>query len=202
VPLRIDHRVLRRSEPIPTPAPPAPVIPTLPVAAARTPEPPVAAEPRRNPPRSAPSMTSTVRKRRPRRRLVVGLVALVALVAVGTTTFLFRPTTPGTGAPGGRTASTDGTVRIWNTVTGKVVGMPPSGRARSVQTVAFNRDGTRLVAAGDDGAVRSWDAATGQQIGALQTSPGVTDLTVTFNPHGTRLASVNSAGTVQLWALS
>ena len=66
------------------------------------------------------------------------------------------------------TADGDGTVRLWNPVTGQPVGAP-SSRHRphgGVNAVAFSPDGKLLATADDDGRVRLWNPVTGQPVGA------------------------------------
>ncbi|MET8623868.1 hypothetical protein ABZW30_08975 [Kitasatospora sp. NPDC004669] len=65
------------------------------------------------------------------------------------------------------TSGDDGTVRVWDMVTGEQVGEPligPGSRVRAVATAVV--DGRTLaVSGGDDGTVRRWDLAAGQQVG-------------------------------------
>ena len=64
-------------------------------------------------------------------------------------------------------AGSDGTVRLWNPVTGQPVGAPLHATAQAgVFGVAFSPDGKLLATAGDDGTVRLWDPVTGQPVGA------------------------------------
>ncbi|MFJ9844851.1 WD40 repeat domain-containing protein [Kitasatospora sp. NPDC101155] len=65
------------------------------------------------------------------------------------------------------TSGDDGTVRVWDAVTGEQVGEPlieHGSRVRAVATAVV--DGRALaVSGGDDGTVRRWDLATGEQVG-------------------------------------
>jgi WD40 repeat protein/transcriptional regulator with XRE-family HTH domain len=99
-------------------------------------------------------------------------------------------------------ASGDGTVRLWDRVTGRPVGAPlhvhasPGGVA-----VAFSPDGTLLAgASGGDNTVRLWSTVTGRPVGALLRATARTGMYgVAFSPDGTLLASGGGDGLVRLW---
>jgi WD40 repeat protein len=103
-------------------------------------------------------------------------------------------------------ADSDGTVRLWDPVTGQALAAPlrvVSSQGGSVSAVAFSPDG-RLLATGEDGpggGVRLWDPVTGQPVGAplhaASSAFGVYGLA--FSPDGKLLASADGDGTVQLW---
>jgi WD40 repeat protein/predicted Ser/Thr protein kinase len=75
------------------------------------------------------------------------------------------------------------------------------GHTALVYSVAFSKDGHRLVSASSDRSVRVWDVPTGQCVAVLQ---GHTDevLTATFHPNGTRVASGGRDRAVWLWDLA
>ena len=96
----------------------------------------------------------------------------------------------------------DGTVRLWNTATGRPVGVPLQASAQNgVSAVAFSPRGTLLASAGRDGTVRLWNTATGQPVGtpihATSARYGVNG--VAFSRDGTLLASADGDGYVRLW---
>ena len=83
--------------------------------------------------------------------------------------------------------SQDGTVRIWDPVSGASM-RTICGRNRMC-AVAWAGDGTRLAASGRDGLLKCWDVATGRELWSLPpNSEGVT-LTVAWSPDGTQLAT-------------
>ena len=65
--------------------------------------------------------------------------------------------------------------------------------------MAFSRDGTKLVSAGDDATVRDWDVASRRAIGSPMRGHAGTITAVTFSPGGDLVASAGSDGTVRLW---
>ena len=97
------------------------------------------------------------------------------------------------------TASTDGTVRLWDPATGQAHGPPLTGDNSRVWGVAFSPDGRLLATAGADQTVRLWDPTTGQPHGPPLT--GHTDgiNAVAFSPDGRQLATGGSDQMVRLW---
>ena len=59
------------------------------------------------------------------------------------------------------TAGSDGTVRVWNAVTGEQLQAMTDHRG-SVWSVAYNGSGDQIATAGSDGTVRLWNPATGE----------------------------------------
>jgi WD40 repeat protein len=103
---------------------------------------------------------------------------------------------------GGRlaSASKDGTVRVWETASGREV-LNLEGHAGEVRGVVFRPDGRQLASAGEDRTVKLWDAATGKN---LQTLPGHTGAVggVAYSPDGQHLASASTDQTVKVWDLA
>jgi WD40 repeat protein len=96
----------------------------------------------------------------------------------------------------------DGTVRLWDTRTGRLVGRPLT-HGGEVWSVAFNHDGRRLASGGRDGVVKLWDTVSGDPVG-VPLRHGASVWGVAFSPDGTLLASAGgdvggSYGTVRLW---
>lgn len=71
------------------------------------------------------------------------------------------------------------------------------GHERDVTSVAFSRDGTRIVSGSEDNTVKVWDARSGK---ALLTLRGHTDnvISVAFSPDDKRVVS-GSKGILKVW---
>ncbi|MCF3132470.1 WD40 repeat domain-containing protein [Streptomyces olivochromogenes] len=95
------------------------------------------------------------------------------------------------------TASSDGTVRLWNPATHKLIGQL-TGHQDAVHAVAFSPDGTLLATAGHDRTVRLWNPATHEPIGQPLTGHQGTILAVAISPDSTLLATAGH-DTVRLW---
>lgn len=117
--------------------------------------------------------------------------------------------------PNGRLASAggDGTIRIWDVVTGEQLDSPlrpttltdksiifNDGAIRVVRNVAFSPDGELVAAAYWDGTVALWEPVKRQLVHVFE---GHTNCAhnVAFSPDGKRLASASWDGTVRLWDL-
>ncbi|MFD5081683.1 hypothetical protein ACFWOG_03465 [Kitasatospora sp. NPDC058406] len=109
------------------------------------------------------------------------------------------------GTPRLATGSHDGTVRVWDPVTGTQIGEPLTGHTDWViaMTAFAAPDGTpRLATGGSSGTVRIWDPATGTQIGEPLTghTDWVRSVAAFAAPDGTpRLATGGSDKTVRIW---
>ncbi len=94
------------------------------------------------------------------------------------------------------TASTDGTVKLWDLGTGKEI-CTLRGRAYGFGDcrLGYNRDGTRLVSVGVDG-IRMWDTATKR---IVPTFKGHQEYlrAVAFRPAGQRIAILNDDSIMQ-----
>jgi WD40 repeat protein len=88
-------------------------------------------------------------------------------------------------------ASTDGTVRLWNPRISQDV-QTLKGATRSVNAMVFSQDGTLLASALEDGTVKLWNPHTLEEHTRSVRA-------MAFSQDGTLLASASSDGTVMLW---
>jgi WD40 repeat protein len=116
------------------------------------------------------------------------------------------PVWPGAAATGRvvlASGTDDGTIRIWNTSTWRILGELPgaAGAVRSLCTVAAGPTGPILAAAGDDGTIRLWNplSATAGPVLAGHTGPVTALCTLTTPAGSVLLASGGADGTVRLW---
>jgi WD40 repeat protein len=96
-------------------------------------------------------------------------------------------------------ASSDRTLRMWNTITGKPEGGAWIGHTNELTSVAFSPDGKRVVSASRDNTVRLWDAATGQPLGAPWIGHTYHVNDIAFSPDGTRVVSASGDSTLRMW---
>ncbi|KAI9773775.1 MAG: hypothetical protein M1839_002008, partial [Geoglossum umbratile] len=94
-------------------------------------------------------------------------------------------------------ASSDGTVRLWETATGSCHSTL-EGHSGWVNAVAFSPDGQLVASASSDGTLRLWETATGSCHSTLEGHSGWVNA-VAFSPDGQLVASASSNRTVQLW---
>lgn len=80
------------------------------------------------------------------------------------------------------TASTDGTARVWDAITGRELAQL-KGHVGAVLTASFSADGRRIVTGSADSTSRVWDAASGKQLALLQGHSGLVERAF-FLPDG------------------
>ncbi len=95
-------------------------------------------------------------------------------------------------------ASVDGTVALWDVVTGNAATFPGLGHVDVGSSVSFSLVGKMLASGGEDGTVKLWDVDTGRNTKSLGLRPWGIDV-VAFSPDGTTLASGSSDNTIDLW---
>ena len=92
---------------------------------------------------------------------------------------------------------TDGSARIWDTVTGS-----PSGARLShhgaVNAVAFSPDGRIVLTGSSDRSARLWDAATGAALGTPLVHPGEV-YAVAYSQDGKTVVTGSSNGSARIW---
>ena len=104
------------------------------------------------------------------------------------------------------TTSADGTVRQWDSSTGREVESPYDRHIGEVLTAEYSPDGLWIASGGTDRTIRVWGAANRQDLAVLHGHTGVVS-DLAFTADGRRLASVSQSGrlryagdgTVRLW---
>lgn len=114
----------------------------------------------------------------------------------------FAPVYGGAFAPDGKkavSASADGSLRLWDTRTGKEL-RRLDGHSGRVWCVAFAPDGRRIASGGFDGSVRVWDLATGRETRRFAHNDYVRS--VVFSHDGRFILSGGDDKLVRLWNLA
>lgn len=156
--------------------------------------------------------TPSLRRRRRRRGIIAGGVAILALAGVLTGLALrssgppFALADPGgqdfsavAYSPSGGTLATgdsDGSIYLWSPGSGKVVATLTDPDSQGVEAVAFSPGGTVLAAGDMDGSTYLWNPATGRRIATL-TDAFQSAGAVAFSPSGKMLAT--SGVDADLW---
>ena len=96
-------------------------------------------------------------------------------------------------------ASTDGSIRIWDVATGKQIGNPMTGHDAWVNYASFSPDGTFIVSASNDCTIRIWDVETGKQIGDPLTGHTNQVRAASFSPDGKYIVSASDDKTIRIW---
>jgi len=84
---------------------------------------------------------------------------------------------------------------VWQTRSGSAAVLPAAGEQSS--PVAFNRDGTMLVTAGDPGVAFVWDLTTGVRLAELR--GGGTVVGASFSPDDRRVTTLSDDGALRRW---
>ena len=92
----------------------------------------------------------------------------------------------------------EGTLRVWDTATGKPLTAPMQGHASTVNAAAFSPDGLTLVSAGDGATLRLWDVRTGEPRSAPLGGQDGRVWSVAFSPDGKTIVSGREDATLRL----
>jgi hypothetical protein len=92
--------------------------------------------------------------------------------------------------------SMDGTLRVWEALTGQPIGDPILGHTAPGDQRGAKPDGKRVVSGSADHSLRMWDADTRRALGAF-TGHTNTVTSVAFNGDGTRIVSGSYDNTVR-----
>jgi len=95
-------------------------------------------------------------------------------------------------------ASFDGSVRMWDAVSGAPIDEPLRGHPRSTLCVSFSPDGTQVVS-GSGPTIQSWDVMSGARIWTAFGEAFHVVFSVAYSPDGTRIISGSDDGSVQIW---
>lgn len=93
----------------------------------------------------------------------------------------------------------DGSVQLWNTETGEVIGNTLRGHEGPVGCVAWSADGKLVASGSSDMTVRVWDANTGKPVGRALRGHDERVQCVAWSEYGKQLASGSADGTVRVW---
>ena len=104
-------------------------------------------------------------------------------------------------SPDGKTVLTgswDMTARLWETSTGRPIGLPLPYHSTDRSVMAFSPDGSTIVAASTDKTARLWNASTCLPIGPPLTHDGRVSA-VAFSPDGKTVLTGSTDKTARLW---
>ncbi len=92
----------------------------------------------------------------------------------------------------------DGTVKLWESSTGRAKGLISMELSTPIWNIAFNEEGTHLATASDDGFVRLWDITKPRE--PVKSFPHTYAVrAISFSPKGDKIASGTRRGTVSMW---
>ncbi|MDD1431956.1 P-loop NTPase fold protein [Dolichospermum sp. ST_sed6] len=92
----------------------------------------------------------------------------------------------------------DGTIEIWNVLTGTKWLTCQGSHDYSVLSVSFSPDGQTLASSGDDNKIKLWEIETGREIRTLIGHDSNVN-SVSFSPDGQTLASGGGDNKIKLW---
>ena len=95
------------------------------------------------------------------------------------------------------TASSDGSARVWDAVSGRELAIM-RGHQKDVIAASFSSDGKRVVTASYDKTARIWDAVTGEPLRVLA-GHAARVIDARFSPDGRRIVTAGADGTAFVW---
>ena len=95
----------------------------------------------------------------------------------------------------------NGTVCVWNAMTGEMVAGPFHGHSELVNSVAFSPDGQHIASGSDDQTIHVWNAMTGETVAGPFTGHSGSVTSVAFSPDGQHIASGSDDQTIQVWKI-
>lgn len=98
------------------------------------------------------------------------------------------------------TASSDGTVRLWEQDSGREL-RSLTGHSGSVRALGRSGDGKYLGTGGNDGSVRIWEVSSGRLVSTSETGSSAV-LALAFSPDGQRVVAVGTNGLIRIWETS
>ncbi|KAG1747702.1 hypothetical protein EDB19DRAFT_282546 [Suillus lakei] len=105
-------------------------------------------------------------------------------------------------APGGQLAASccfSGSIILWDTYSGKIIGQPLKRDQRAIYALAFSPDGTRLISGGQNCTIIMWNVQTASVILDPPATHTKTILCLAFSPDGSRYASGSRDSTIRIW---
>ena len=95
------------------------------------------------------------------------------------------------------TASQDGTAKVWDAVTGKLLLTLREGHTNAVNGLAYSPDGRRIATANGDNTAQVFDAETGRVLLTLVGHAAVGS--VAYSPDGKRIVTSSRDNAVKMW---
>jgi WD40 repeat protein len=93
-------------------------------------------------------------------------------------------------------------IRLYDTASLQMVGLPMYGHTDLVTGLAFTPDGSLLASSSQDATVRLWDPATAQPVGLPLTGHSLWISSLDISPDGRWLASASADQTARVWDIS
>ncbi|CAE7152603.1 unnamed protein product, partial [Rhizoctonia solani] len=90
-------------------------------------------------------------------------------------------------------------VQLWDVQRMKVASRPFKGHTRSVWSVSFSSDGTRLVSGSSDATIRVWDVERGMTVVGPLEGHSHSVYSAAFSPDSTQIVSCSLDRTIHLW---